>query len=147
MLKNHSRTISVLMTNWGHLIHWPVCMFRSGLYSSLHSSCSLSHRRHFRWTKCTTSLLYDCVWVVPWGAHLGSDLTDPLCCLSVPNSSQWHLGITVVSSNCEAQSCGVSSRVCWGGAGMLLCECVCVCSGGCGGCPEKKGPIMVSTLP
>lgn len=28
-----------------------------------------------------------CVWVVPWGMHLGSDLTDTSCCLSVPNSS------------------------------------------------------------
>lgn len=74
-----------------------------------------------------------CVWVVPQGVRLRSGLTDPLCCLSVPNSSQWHLGIAAVSG---CWGGGVSSLSVWELDGGF---CVCVREG----CPALKKGISL----
>lgn len=121
---------------WANLIYG---LSASQPRASLPSACS--HVQDI----LACSIVYSVyLWVVPWCVHLGSELTDPLCCLSVSEF------IPVASGHHCSHCCAVKLEVdvCRVGtveAGQGL-VCVCVCVERCGGCPEKR-PIVVSTLP
>ncbi len=84
-----------------------------------------------------------CVWVLSWGVHLGTDVTDPLCFVYqspvCPSSS-------IAANSGRAVKLKVQGHLvgCVGVGWVLVCVYLCVWRGG--GVALQKRPIMVSIL-